>query len=151
MRPGSSLVCERVRAQISVGLDGELSQLERAMLGSHVTRCASCRAYETSVRAVTDALRSAPLEEIERTIVVPRRRRQLVTTRMQVGAAAAAAIAALIGSSELLRGEQIRIQPVFLPDRGQVKYPTQQQLTREQAILKRARVGRPVQIQGEVL
>ncbi len=136
---------------MSVGLDGELSQLERAMLGSHVARCASCHAYETSMHAITEALRSAPLVDLERPVLVPRRRRQLVTTRMQVGAAAAAAIAALIGTSELLRGEQVQIQPVFIPSRGQVKFPSQQQITREQAILDRARAGKPVQIQGEVL
>ena len=71
MRPGiPSLVCDRVRAQISVGLDGELSQLERAMLASHLARCAGCARYEQDVTAFTQALRAAPLEPLSRPIVV---------------------------------------------------------------------------------
>ena len=152
MRTGRpSLVCDRVRAQISFGLDGELSQLEHAMLSSHLERCADCRAYETDVTTFTRAMREAPLEAPARPVVV-RPRRRFVATRIQVGAAAAAAVAALFGAGELLKGKPLEIQPTFGPTaRTQIKFPTRQQQEREQAILARAQVGRPVQLQDHVL
>jgi hypothetical protein len=152
MKPGiPSLVCDRVRAQISVGLDGELSQLERAMLASHLARCADCHAYEQDVTGFTQALRDSSLEPLSRPIAVPSRRR-LITTRVQVGAAAAIAVAALIGAGELVKNEPVNVQPNFVPSGGtQVKLPSPQQLRREQAILERAHVGRPVQLRGRVI
>ena len=38
-------VCSRVREQVSLELDGELSQLEQRMLGAHLERCGGCAAY----------------------------------------------------------------------------------------------------------
>ena len=35
-------VCARVREQVSLELDGELSQLEQRMLAAHLERCAAC-------------------------------------------------------------------------------------------------------------
>ena len=151
MRPIRPLVCERVRGQISVGLDGELSQLERVMIASHVERCASCRAYELEVSAFTCALRELPLEPLARPVVIHRRRR-FAGTRLQVVAAAAVAAAALIGAGEAMRGQQLDIEPSFVPERaGEIDYMTRQQFEREQAILARARPGHPVQLKGEVL
>jgi len=151
MRPGRpSLVCDRVRAQISVALDGELSQLERAMLSSHLERCSDCQTYEADVTAFTGALREAPLEPMGRPIVIQRRRR-LVTTRVQVGAAAAVAVASLIGAGELLKSKQLELQPTFGQTKTQVRYPTQLQLDHEQAILARAQVGRPIQLEDHAL
>lgn len=152
MRPvRPSLVCERVRGQISIGLDGESSQLERAMLASHLARCADCRVYEAEVSGLTRALREAPLEPLWRPVVVHARRRPVIT-RVQVGAAAAVALVALVGAGELMRNKPLAIQPTFIPEsRTQVKYPSARQLDREQAMLERAQVGRPVQIQGAAL
>jgi putative zinc finger protein len=147
----ASLVCDRVREQISVGLDGELSQLERAMLSSHLERCAECRGYEQSVTAFTQALRAEPLAPLSRPVVVQPQRR-FVTTRLQIGAAAAVAVAALFGGGELLKSKPIEIRPTFVPTgRSQPKMPTQNDLQREQAMLERAQVGRPVQIRGRVI
>jgi predicted anti-sigma-YlaC factor YlaD len=154
MRPVRPLVCERVRGQISVGLDGELSQLERVMIASHLERCAACGAYEAEVRAFTHALREAPLEPMTRSVVIHRRRRH-VGARLQVAAAAAVALAALVGAGEALRGQQLNIEsPSFVPDAAaaHIKYMTRQQVEREQAILARApRPGHPVQLDGEAL
>jgi Putative zinc-finger len=153
MRPVRPLVCERVRGQISVGLDGELSQLERVMIASHLERCAPCQSYEHQVSAVTRMLRTAPLEPIARPVVIHRRRGHFVGTRIQVAAAAAVAVAALVGASEALRGQQLNIEPSFVPEGGaaQMHYMTRQQVEREQAILARARPGHPVQLEGRAL
>jgi predicted anti-sigma-YlaC factor YlaD len=153
MRPVRPLVCERVRGQISVGLDGELSQLERAMIASHLERCTACEAYAAEVRGFTQALRVAPLEPMARPVVIHRRRRH-VGARVQVAAAAAVAIAALVGAGEAMRGQQLDVEPPnFVPEGAAhiSNYMTRQQVEREQAILSRARAGHPVQLFGEAL
>jgi anti-sigma factor RsiW len=89
-----SVVCDRVREQISLGLDGELSQLESRMLATHLRRCPGCREYEADVRRFTDEIRSAPLERMERPIVI-RLPRRVSALRLQAGVAAALAVAVL--------------------------------------------------------
>ena len=58
--PRPSLPCERAREWASLRLDGELSQLESAMLESHLARCAACHAVVSRTEAFTTALRAAP-------------------------------------------------------------------------------------------
>jgi predicted anti-sigma-YlaC factor YlaD len=66
----SSSVCEHARAQISLELDGELSQLGRAMVRAHLLRCARCRAFAGDVGAFTRQLRAAPFEQLSRPLPV---------------------------------------------------------------------------------
>jgi predicted anti-sigma-YlaC factor YlaD len=89
-----SLVCQRIREQVSLRLDDELSQLEERMLASHLLRCSDCRTFEESVREFTEQLRSAPLESPRQPILV-RRRRRVSLTAGQVTAAATLAVAVL--------------------------------------------------------
>ena len=74
-------VCARVREQVSLELDGELSQLEHRMLATHLERCARCAAYAADVRDVTARIRNAPYAVMQRPIVV-RRRRAVTTMRL---------------------------------------------------------------------
>ena len=120
----SAVVCDRVRAQISLRLDGELSQLETRMLAAHLARCADCRAYDADVSRITNELRSAPLERMDNPIVI-RRPRRVSALRLQAGVAAALAVAVLGAVSQIAAPES---DPVFAsPDR----YPTSRQLARE--------------------
>jgi len=94
-----SPVCQRVRGQISLDLDGELSQLERALVSRHLERCAACEAFRDDLVTFTSQLREAPLELPERPIAIPRLRRarlELRAAALSVGAAAAS-IALLLG------------------------------------------------------
>jgi predicted anti-sigma-YlaC factor YlaD len=101
MRAGiSPLVCDRVRGQVSVVLDGELSQLEQRMVASHLARCADCRSFEESVREFTLQMRSAPLES-PRVPVVVRRARRAVLSTANVSVAAMLAVAVLGVVSQL--------------------------------------------------
>ena len=121
-----SVVCDRVRAQISLRLDGELSQLESRMLESHLARCAECSMYEAGVGAVTAELRAAPLESLEHPIVIRGPRRQVSLARVQIGVAAALAVAVLGAISQI--GAPGTAAPASVsPDR----YATYTQLTRE--------------------
>jgi predicted anti-sigma-YlaC factor YlaD len=90
----ASLICDRVREQVSLQLDGELSELERRMLDAHLQRCASCEAFAARLDLVTTALREAPLEPLHRRIVVSAPRR-ISVARVQVAIAAVFALAAL--------------------------------------------------------
>jgi len=90
----ASIICDRVRAQISLELDGELSQLERRMLAAHLERCSACDAYQADVATFTHALRTAPVERPQRPFDLPRRRR-ISLGGAQVGVAAMLAFAAL--------------------------------------------------------
>jgi anti-sigma factor RsiW len=119
-----TVVCDRVRAQISLRLDGELSQLESRMLESHLSRCADCREYDADVARITADLRSAPLEQMERPVVI-RRPRRVSALRLQTGVAAALAVAVLGAASQIAAPDT---EPSFAsPER----YPTSRQLTRE--------------------
>lgn len=86
-----SVTCDRVRSQISLRLDGELSQLESRMVNAHVLRCPECRAFETGAALVTEQLRAAPLEPLAQPVVVRRPARTWVA-RAQFGMAAALAL-----------------------------------------------------------
>jgi predicted anti-sigma-YlaC factor YlaD len=91
-----SLACERARTQVSLDLDGELSELERKMLDSHLAGCASCQAFSSGVTSFTHQLRAAPYEQMENRVDV-RRPSRSIPARFQFGLAAAVAVA-LIGS-----------------------------------------------------
>jgi predicted anti-sigma-YlaC factor YlaD len=87
--------CVRAREHISLRLDSELSEFERALLGAHLARCGACRRFESDVRAVTERLRAEPLEPLSRPVVVAPRRRRITVARLTQGAAAAAAVLAV--------------------------------------------------------
>ena len=143
-------VCARVREQVSLELDGELSQLEHRMLATHLERCARCAAYAADVRDVTERIRNAPYATMERPIVV-RRRRAVTTMRLQVGVAAAFALAALgLGtqlavSAESQSGSLSRFEG--RPDLN----PPRSVLEQEQAILRVVRPGRTLPPRGSVI
>jgi hypothetical protein len=93
-------VCRRGRELVSLELDGQLSELEAAQLEAHLGQCAACRAFRADLVPISAALRSAPLEQPHRSIVLPRRRHALA--RAVPAAAAAAAVALAVGLSTIL-------------------------------------------------
>jgi len=95
--------CERIRSQVSLLLDGELSHLERRMVARHLEGCAGCRAFEETATDFTRELRAAPLELRASPLDVrglpTRRFRRVSFSAAQVGVAATLAIAVLGGLS----------------------------------------------------
>jgi anti-sigma factor RsiW len=142
-----SVICDRVRSQVSLELDGELSQLERAMVSAHLERCPECREYESEVTAFTRVLREAPLKRMESPVVVRRPRRAIVA-RLQAGAAAAIAVAALGAASQVAPDGRSPTAPV---EGRQIQYPSQQQIQGEQAILERVHSGQEIRLDGLVV
>jgi predicted anti-sigma-YlaC factor YlaD len=77
----SGHLCERARFWASLRLDGELSELEGALLDAHLARCAGCRAVADGFGASTTTLRSAPLERLAPVALdLPRSSRRLLAT-----------------------------------------------------------------------
>ena len=120
--------CERARQWASLRIDGELSELEDALLEKHLEGCASCSAFAIRLAATTGAIRAAPQEQPK--IEYPRFERPVI--RLPVGRrvaivaiAAAAALGAFVGSSLQKPG----------PDRGpagpQLSFRTDQNLLRQ--------------------
>jgi anti-sigma factor RsiW len=92
MRWWRTSACERAAQWISLDLDGELSQLERAALGRHLDGCPRCREIGADVRAFTTLLREAPLAELYRPVELPAARRARARTVRRVGASLAFAM-----------------------------------------------------------
>jgi predicted anti-sigma-YlaC factor YlaD len=132
------MLCDRVRAQISVGLDGELSELEQAMVGSHLSWCGSCRAFEADVTTFTRMVRSAERERMETPVVI-RRPRRYAALRVPASVAAAMALVVVGVASQVAA-----FQPRDATRASVSRYPTQEQIRYEQRLLKIAS-GEPVQ------
>jgi len=122
-----SVTCQRARAQISLDVDGVLSEFERRLVAAHLERCEDCRTYQADVAAFTDVLRGAPLEHAERRIVVrrPRRLRPVATALRGAAVALPVAVAVFIGQGALT--DLNRPDGIQTPTR----YPTAAQLSRE--------------------
>jgi anti-sigma factor RsiW len=133
------VVCERVREQVSLLLDGDLSELEGRMLESHVAQCRRCAEFRASVTSFTEALRAAPLEVLEAPIVVERRR-VVNVSRVQVGVAAALALAALgLGAglqSDPSTSASLEVGAI-------TRFPSDTEITGESALLRLVRYGNP--------
>jgi len=87
-------VCHRTRIHASLRLDSELSELEEALMASHLARCAACRSFADDLAMITDSLRTAPLVEPPVHFQLPRKRARIGVAR--AGTAAAATITAAI-------------------------------------------------------
>lgn len=148
LQPRSQL-CERTRGWVSLSLDGELSEFERALVASHLDRCAQCAAFAQEVAATTGLLREARLEPAPHMVVLPARRRNVGALTMRVGAAAALLIGALglagsinvssqpgLGSAGVARGvsDDTNERLIRLPQR-QAMTPLPPQNTRHSVLM----------------
>jgi predicted anti-sigma-YlaC factor YlaD len=98
--------CERAREWSSLRLDGELPQLQRVMLRKHLAACPGCTEFDGDLAGATVALRTAPLELLERPVAIPRRRRSAL--RIAPAFAAAAAVAFVFGLGPLVQPHLFR-------------------------------------------
>jgi hypothetical protein len=97
-----SQLCERARAWASLRADGELSELESALLDAHLGRCADCHAFSRSAQNMAFALRTAQLEHPAPVAVRPltgSHRRTFVRTAQFAVAAAFVVAAGFLASA----------------------------------------------------
>lgn len=93
--PQKSHLCDRAKAWASLRTDGELSELESALLDAHLDRCDSCRAFAQGSETVAAALRSARLQQPAPLVVLrPRRAERTGLRVLQVAAAAVLVVSA---------------------------------------------------------
>src|SRR4051794_6877947 len=87
--------CDRARTWASLRLDGELSELEAALLDAHLKRCARCAEVAAGLEGVTRAVRAAGLEQPSEPTWVPRVRRHGSLRAFYAAAASVVALAAV--------------------------------------------------------
>lgn len=92
-----SQFCERARVWVSLRADGELSELESALLDAHLGGCPYCRDFAMDVDDAVAALRVARLERPAPFALVLRPRRKARRTLKGVVATAFVAAAAAAG------------------------------------------------------
>jgi hypothetical protein len=85
----------------SLRADGELSELEGALLRAHLQRCGECRGFALGVDAVARGLRRVRLERPAPFVLAARRHRSKARL-LQLAAATAAVVAA--GAAAALTG-----------------------------------------------
>jgi ferric-dicitrate binding protein FerR (iron transport regulator) len=90
--------CDRARDWASLRADGELSELESALLAAHLKRCDACASFARGVEDVSARLRAAPLEGPPGPIRLAPRRAPLRAVHL---GAAAALVAAAVGLGNL--------------------------------------------------
>jgi hypothetical protein len=95
-----------VRQQLSLRLDVECSEFERALLESHLGVCGACRAFASDIEGFTGALRAAPLVELAIPVQLPSQRRRRVTALRSFSAVAtvAAIVLSAVVGTQFVRG-----------------------------------------------
>ena len=91
--------CERARQWSSLRLDGELSELEGALLEKHLETCGSCVAFDERLTATALSLRTTLPEPPRIRLQIPKRTRVSFPVSRRV---AVAAIAAALGLGSLV-------------------------------------------------
>jgi hypothetical protein len=89
-----SHLCERARSWASLRADGELSELESALLEAHLGRCVSCSTFAHGAEEIAAALRSARLERPAPLVLRPQQVERTGLRAMQVAAAVAVVVTA---------------------------------------------------------
>ena len=97
--------CAQAYEQLSLRVDGELSDFETVLLEAHLAVCADCQAFEKSITGFTTALRTVPAEQPSVSFQLPggrSRMNALLASSSRAGSAAAAvAIVAVTGLATL--------------------------------------------------
>jgi predicted anti-sigma-YlaC factor YlaD len=102
MRSSRGQLCDRARQWASLRVDGELSELEHALLETHVARCEPCRAFVREAEAVAAALRAVSLQRLPEPVqlVAPARHGRVPMRIVQTATVAALVlVAAALGSA----------------------------------------------------
>jgi anti-sigma factor RsiW len=112
-RSATSRDCARVRQQLSLCLDVECSEFERALLESHLGACGACQAFASEIEGFTGALRAAPLVELATPVQLPSQRRRRVPALGSLSAVAtvAAIVLSAVAGTHFVRGGTATSQP----------------------------------------
>jgi predicted anti-sigma-YlaC factor YlaD len=128
--------CERARQWSSLRLDGELSELEGALLEKHLETCGSCMSFAERLTATALSLRTTPPEAPRIRFQIPKRTRVSFPASRRV---AVAAIAAALGLGSLVGSMLHRPAASPTPESPQISF-----LTRDVSQLRQIPRGRHI-------
>ena len=133
-------LCARSRFWASLRVDGELSELESALLDAHLARCADCREVVAGFAVSTEVLRAAPL--VQPAPVAVRRARAphrfLASAAVAVVVIAGAILGGLVGGARTPEAAAPRAVAVV----ASVDTPDQLRRLRRTALLNQRRIPR---------
>ena len=114
MQPAGGQLCARARFWVSLRVDGELSELEGALLDAHLGRCVDCAEFAAGAAVTTDWLRSAQLDRpAPFTVALPKSPRHAVAGVVAAAALLAAALAAgFVHGTGVPHGRTSALSPV---------------------------------------
>jgi anti-sigma factor RsiW len=101
-RSASGSPCDRARQWSSLRVDGELSELEDALLEKHLDTCEECLAFDAGLRSTATVMRAAPVEAARLRVELPSRPRVSFPVGRRVAVAAisvASAAGSIVGST----------------------------------------------------
>jgi predicted anti-sigma-YlaC factor YlaD len=113
--------CERARQWSSLRLDGELSELEGALLEKHLETCGSCVSFAERLTATALSLRTTPPEAPRIRFQIPKRTKVPFPASRRV---AVAAIAAALGLGSLVGSMVHRPAANPAPEGPQISFLT---------------------------
>jgi predicted anti-sigma-YlaC factor YlaD len=113
--------CERARQWSSLRVDGELSELEGALLEKHLESCGSCVSFNERLTATALSLRTTAPEPSSIRFQIPKRTRVSVPASRRV---AVAAIAAALGLGSLVGSVLDRPAADPAPEGPQISFLT---------------------------
>jgi anti-sigma factor RsiW len=134
-------LCARARFWASLRVDGELSELEGALLDAHLSGCAACREVVAGFAVATRSLRAAPLAQPSPVSVHLRRapRRFLATAAVAVVVLAGAIAGGLVRGQATTSASSPRAVAVVA---SVVDSPDQLRRLRRTALLNQRRIPR---------
>jgi anti-sigma factor RsiW len=143
-------LCARARFWASLRVDGELSELEGALLDAHLGRCAACREYAAGVVGATAALRNAPLvAAIPIVIDLPARPRRIVAGLLAATLVVLAAVVGGLVSGSVTPGQSSTVGVRHVSVVATVETPDQLRRLRRTMLLNQRVL--PREISGEPL
>lgn len=139
-------LCARARFWASLRVDGELSELEAALLDTHLARCAACREVAAGFAATTERLRRealVPATPVQSLAVRPVRspRRFLAAAAVVAAVLAGAVLGGLVRGNGTTDGA-VGLRPVAVV--ANVETPDQLRRLRRTALLNTRKIPRDV-------
>ena len=129
-------LCPRARFWASLRVDGELSELEGALLDAHLGRCADCRDYAAGVVGATAALRNTPLVAVTPIVIdLPARPGRIVAGLLAATLVVLAAVVGGLVSGSATRGSSSTVGARNVAVVATVETPDQLRRLRRTALL----------------
>jgi anti-sigma factor RsiW len=138
-------LCARARFWVSLRVDGELSELEGALLDAHLARCVHCREFALAADASTTAIRAASyIRHAPIVLDLPRSPRRVAAGAGITALVAAAAIAGVLVRGTVAPGSSSPSVARSVAVVASVETPDQLRRLRRTTLLNQRRLPRDI-------